>query len=349
MAKQLEVINLVRSRIRHGDYLLNGVPGERRLAEEAGVSHMTARKAVQTLIDEGLLSRSTGGRLQVVRPEAHRDMSPRQLAVLIPNFHSSVFEMMLGEIKNACQAYRMNVRPVHYVHWNDQIVQNALDAFDGVMFIPLATPMPDRVLRQVSNAKCPVVCLMRDMSEHGIPSLIKTPVHWMDRLLEHLHGLGHQRIDCLNTQPVESVIEERLEHWQNWCQKNKVDGLIYNQPVQSFQMPAELAYEVVDSMIQSRQPLMSALLCTTMNVAMGAIRAFEDHGIKVGKDVAVATITGEGWERWTIPRITSLQWVDTTPQMARCVDWIVKGGGDWPGDKCLMPSDPVLFIGDSTG
>lgn len=349
MAKQHDVINLVRARIRHGDYLLNGVPAERRLAEETGVSHMTARKAILTLIEEGVLTRNAGGRLQIARSNNSQNMTARQLAVLIPNFHSSVFEMLLGEIENTCQAYGMHVRQVHYVHWDDQVVQNALDAFDGVLLIPLASEMPPRVRQCFIKARCPFVSLMADMSEFGIPSLVKTPVHWMDKLLDHLHGLGHQRIDCLNTQPVETVIEQRLEHWQKWCKKNKVEGLIYNHPVESFQVPAELSYDIIDRMIQSKQPLMPALLCTTMNCAMGAIRAFEDHDIKVGKDVAVATVSGEGWGRWTIPRITSLQWGDTTAHMARCIDWIVKGGGPWEGELYLTPTDPLLLIGDSTG
>ena len=50
-AKFQRVVAVLERRIRRGDYLLRPLPGERRIAEETGVSHMTARKAVRALLD----------------------------------------------------------------------------------------------------------------------------------------------------------------------------------------------------------------------------------------------------------------------------------------------------------
>ena len=51
-----DVMSVIERRIRQGDYVLTPIPGERKIAEETGVSHMTARKAVR-----GLLDRREGG------------------------------------------------------------------------------------------------------------------------------------------------------------------------------------------------------------------------------------------------------------------------------------------------
>ena len=51
-AKYTEVMSVIKRRIREGDYLLDNIPGERKIAEETGVSYMTARRAVQELLDE---------------------------------------------------------------------------------------------------------------------------------------------------------------------------------------------------------------------------------------------------------------------------------------------------------
>src|SRR5678809_1782789 len=59
------VMSVIERRIRQGDYLLNPIPGERKIAEETGVSHMTARKAVRGLLDRKVLIRRPNGSLDI--------------------------------------------------------------------------------------------------------------------------------------------------------------------------------------------------------------------------------------------------------------------------------------------
>ncbi len=56
-SKYNEVMSVIKRRIREGDYFVDNIPGERRLAEETGVSYMTARRAVQQLLEEKVLIR----------------------------------------------------------------------------------------------------------------------------------------------------------------------------------------------------------------------------------------------------------------------------------------------------
>ena len=67
MGKYLDVANRLSHRILAGDYHFQPVPAERELALEVGVSHLTARKAIQKLLNEGLLCRMENGRLAVPR------------------------------------------------------------------------------------------------------------------------------------------------------------------------------------------------------------------------------------------------------------------------------------------
>ena len=60
-----KVMSVIEQRIRQGDYVLNPIPGERKIAEETGVSHMTARKAVRGLLERKLLIRRPNGLLDV--------------------------------------------------------------------------------------------------------------------------------------------------------------------------------------------------------------------------------------------------------------------------------------------
>ena len=55
-----DVMAVIERRIAAGDYMLKDLPGERRLADEVGVSYMTARKAVQALLEKKVLTRRCG-------------------------------------------------------------------------------------------------------------------------------------------------------------------------------------------------------------------------------------------------------------------------------------------------
>lgn len=52
-AKYLEIAEAVKRQIRNGDYLMDKVPSERKLAEAYAVSYMTARRTVQQLVADG--------------------------------------------------------------------------------------------------------------------------------------------------------------------------------------------------------------------------------------------------------------------------------------------------------
>ena len=55
-------MSVIKRRIREGDYFVDSIPGERRIAEETGVSYMTARRAVQQLLEEKVLIRQARAR-----------------------------------------------------------------------------------------------------------------------------------------------------------------------------------------------------------------------------------------------------------------------------------------------
>ena len=64
-AKYLQITESIKRQIRNGDYLIEKVPSERKLADSFGVSYMTARRAVQQLIEDRFFLRCENGRLAI--------------------------------------------------------------------------------------------------------------------------------------------------------------------------------------------------------------------------------------------------------------------------------------------
>src|SRR5690606_12472220 len=95
---------------------------------------------------------------------------------------------------------RTNVRKVDFVHWDDPVIMEAMDAFDGVLLLPGSEPLPDAIRKRLLQHKTRLAVLDTDWTGLGFRSINLTPVHQTEDLLEHLASLGHQRIACFNTQ-----------------------------------------------------------------------------------------------------------------------------------------------------
>src|SRR5580704_16133076 len=130
-----DVMSVIERRIRQGDYLLRPIPSERKIAEETGVSHMTARKAVRVLLDRNVLIRQSNGALGI-SPSYHADVRPAQVLLLYPAFPSAYLTALCQEVSTAGEQHGLKTRAVPYVHWDDPVVVTAVNNRSGVIIIP---------------------------------------------------------------------------------------------------------------------------------------------------------------------------------------------------------------------
>src|SRR5690606_10985720 len=76
-------IEMIRRRVVHADHAAYRLPGERGLAVELGLSRQTVRRAINQLVDEGLLQRGPTGRLGVRRGSPDDGADPRPLVAFL--------------------------------------------------------------------------------------------------------------------------------------------------------------------------------------------------------------------------------------------------------------------------
>jgi LacI family transcriptional regulator len=346
MGSYLSVVELITKRVRQGDYALSGLPGERELAADSGVSYMTARKAVRRLIEDGVLVRHANGRVEVNR--LHEGKRRLSLAFLAPTFASADIERWRLSLDRAAQAHGAHVRPVLYVHWDDPLVLDSLTGFDGVFLVPINEAVPDRLRDRFAARSCPLVVLDEDWSHLGIPSISLFPPALCHRLLEHFVALGRTRIDCLNVQPESAVIAQRIAAWRAWVAAHGCTGELINAPIAPYVRPLGAAYEAMRRALAGTRPPAPALLAVTLPAAVGAIRALHERGFAAGRDVVVGAINGEEAAAYQVPSITALEAPDAEPYFARCLAWMAAGGGPWTGPLLMRPDEVPLAIREST-
>jgi len=343
-AEELEA--LLERRIQRGDYSLLRFPSERALAVESEVSHMTARKAVLSLLDKGLLRRMPNGRLEA----SSSGSSGRKLAaLLVPAYPAAATLRWQGLLSRALYKVNCGLRLVDYAHWEDPALLETIENFDGTFLFCMPHKIPDAVERRIVEAKAPIVSLEFDLSHMGIPSLMPFPASVARKLLDHLRSLGHRRIDCLNTQPTDRPSMDRIAQWRVWLASHGLAGELIDEPAQPFEHSFEKAANVIGSMLEDGSFKASALLCVTEGAAIGASRAFASHGWKVGKDVSVCGVNNESLSPFLTPSISCAELPDIQGELTLCAKYMREGKGSWQGPLLMESAKVSLFKGESTG
>jgi hypothetical protein len=312
-------------------------------------SPMTVRKAFSHLMKKGLLVRQSNKRLAVNQKDytTQKQLRIALLGFPYPNPYLEQWNLWLSQMAAEKHFF---FRSVGYCHWDDTVILDTLEGFDGVFLFPISEEIPGYLIDQFHRIGRPLVIFGRDMTPFGIPTLRLTPPEMVQRLLDHVGSLGHKHIHCLNTQPVDEVIRHRIEQWQLWMAAHGQGGRLIDEPVKSYSSAIEQSYQTAKRILAGGDSLATAIFCTTSEVAVGAMRAIQDQGLRVGKDISVCAAEDDAGRAPYLPvSLTCLQDRDPKPYLSVCVEWMLRGGKNWVGPMLVQPADAMVFAGESTG
>jgi DNA-binding LacI/PurR family transcriptional regulator len=338
-------MSIIERRIRQGDYLLNPIPGERKIAGETGVSHMTARKAVRELLDRKVLIRRPNGSLDIY-PGYQADAGSSHLLLLYPAYASTHLTDLRQIVSEAAEQYGLNMRPVQYVHWDDPVVATAVTNRAGLILIPGSVDVPDHLLPALRSSKC--VSLDLDLSAHEVPSIRLFPDAHIVKVFDHLRELGHRRIDCISTQYHNPEIDRRIRLWREWCEGYGIAGELLENQTRSFGDATPAAYEVMGKLLDEGPLKSAAFVGTTFPAAVGAMRACWERGLVVGRDVSICAVNVEWPAKFMTPAVTGLVTPNLSKLLRRCFDWFTSDQ-EWIGSKRLEPNRASFTEGESVG
>ncbi|MEI8340005.1 MAG: GntR family transcriptional regulator [Verrucomicrobiota bacterium] len=341
-----KVANLVRRRILHGSYALKSIPSERQMAEEIGVNFMSVRRGLKLLEQGGLIQRNAKGRIEIKRAK-QGNKKHFNIGLLMPTSSSAAMGVWRVTIEKACADLPCNIRPVLFLHWDDPILSRAIDGFDGIFLSPIPHPLPESLAERIRPPGNPVVVIDHDFTNHGIPSIQIFPPIFIHNLLDHLKKLGHSKIGCLNTQPDNSEIRERINQWRYWKESHQFSGQLADHPVLPHDNPILQAHRVMTAILAGERSE-TAWFCTTTPTALGAMSAMLDHQLQPGRDLAICAANGEGIARMLNPPLTALESQTPAPFITRSLEWMMRGGQNWRGPLLMRPKEVPLVIRAST-
>lgn len=346
-AKYIEIAEIIRCRILRGDYVVSPFPGQPTLAKELGVSYLTARKAVERLIQQGILSREYNGRVKIVEQASSAGKSPLNIAFLAPP--TVVSWDWMPALQQIIELRGGSVRLIPYLDWNDQNVYDAVGGqYDGTFIIPQDN-IPRLALDLMIENRHRVVTLFQDLTEHGIPCIDQTPEKGVFRLIEYLISLGHTRIDCLNAEPHNLQIERYINDWRNALHRSNVKGTLHDISIESHYDSALHTYHKTKKLLTQGNWDATAVFSTSVRSVQGLYRAAHEHGMQIGKDLSVCAIGSYEYAQIMTPSLTCEKNPERAPFISKGLDWILSGGSNWSGPLHICPQDAEVFKGESTG
>ena len=203
----------------------------------------------------------------------------------------------------------------------------------------------DMLLREAPPL--PTVAVAGHRAFPGVTNIILDHNHAVEAALTHLKELGHQDIAFMKGQPDSSDSEDR---WRAIC---KVAGDLHIpiRPELTVQIDIDdptpqLGYPFAKQLLARKAPF-TALFAYNDLSALGAIRAFQEAGVRVPEDVSIVGFDDIQGAAYNTPSLTTVR--QPLKRMgniaAQTLLERIEGQTDYPGEIAI---EPELVVREST-
>lgn len=268
--------------------------------------------------------REVAGRLRYVPHGGARSLITSKtdtLGVLLPDLYGEFFSEVIRGMDDTAQRHGFHLI-ISRAHATRHGIETAIRAMRGRVDGVVAMS-PDLDAESLLNvpATLPVVFLCSAPRGKEIDSLIIDNCRGARSMVKHLIGLGHQRIAIIKGAPRNHDAAERLRGYR---QALRDDGL---KPERSLELEGgftEAGGYAAALQILELDPRPTAVFAANDSMAIGALSAFRESGLRVPEDIAVAGFDDIPLARYMDPPLSSVR-VPIWDLGARAVEMLLHG------------------------
>jgi len=281
------------------------------VAREAGVSVATVSRVFN---DSGRVNEDTRRRVRAVAEKLRfwpngvaRSLimsRTHAIGVLLPDLHGEFFSEVIRGVDLAARREGLHVL-VSSSHSDTRELVAALRAMRGrIDGLIIMTPEPESIPAIRANAwDCPVVLLGPGGETHDFDTVALANYEGAYAVVRHLQRLGHRRIATLTGPPGNRDAQQRLEGYRAAMREGGVAHTRGLEVRGDFTEPA--GYQGAQAVLKMK-PLPSALFVANDVMAVGALGAFREAGLRLPRDMAVAGFDDIALARHLTPPLTTV-------------------------------------------
>ena len=330
------------------------IPSEREFMLKHDVSRTTVRRAVQILVDEGLVERRAGSGTYVKTTEARiRTTAPAMgsiLCLIIPTFANPLYADVIDGIERAARGsgYDLISSQSEYqlATENAKLFAMARDpSIQGAIVVPSSVDRPTAGAIGFVREKKPLVYLGRwpnDLEADGVR------IDYDDAAriaVRHLVKLGHRRIAYVEGAPKLAGFS-MLPAYRDAL---AAAGIAPNRSLARIRdEPSEEAGQRAIATLVAEDVSFSAVFVRNDVTAIGVVRGLREAGLRVPTDVSVVSVNDSVIARSMDPALTS---VNVQPQTLGSLSFRLLSdriSGVYVGPPIYLTLRPTLSVYGST-
>jgi LacI family transcriptional regulator len=325
------------------------------IAREVGVSKMTVSRAIN---NHPLISTETRERILAVarrlnyQPNQYARALVTQRSHLIGVIVPDLMNLYFAEVTRAVEAV---ARPAGFqllICSSDENatremseVEALLHRTDGLIVCSVLAPTEAKTYRRLVKDGAKIVLVDRTMEDVSCPSVVTDNVQVGRMATEHLIALGHRRIGHLRGDR-SSVSEDRLDGYR---QALATHGLRFDKSlVHECGLLEVEGYRVMRAWLRDgRVP--AAIFAVNDPAAIGAMKALEEAGLRVGVDVALIGAGNLHYGEMLRVPLSTISWSRSQmgERAAQLLFQAINGAVPSRSHNVILP--PELVIRDSCG
>jgi len=232
----------------------------------------------------------------------------RQLSLMLNDISNPFYGEIVMGFENAAMSkgYFVNVC-TGYKNLNSYFDNYVARRIDGVFIVAIPPKFEIGKLYDLVNNGARVVISGNTNADLKWVSAIECDyMNAMRKAVDHLRGLGHERIAYLSGLRSEDCFDQRIEGYKcamEEAQLTCAEELLMEGKTRSTNL--QDGFELTRELLTSGRKFTS-IICTNDLMAMGSIAALEDFGLRVPDDVSVIGFDDNVFSQFWRPSITSM-------------------------------------------
>lgn len=289
----LQIADHIKKKIAGGEYKIGEkLPSQRQLSEFYGVSSITIRKAISSLVHDGVLYSRVGKGLYVARKTPPADLSRhKSIGLVLNEIKNPFFSLILHGIEQKLSENGFNLlfsNSSNKLEKEEKHIQHFIElGVDGLIVASLTHIFrASNLIRNLLRDGFPVVMISFILDEdvyyvgtdHQRGAFLAT---------EHLIQLGHSRVAYIGGEEGSLLSKVREKGFRQALLKHNLsieEKHIFHSPL--FRQDYQSGYIVGSNFVHLSEKPTGVFVYKDM-VAIGFEQALLDKGLRVPEDVAI--------------------------------------------------------------
>ncbi len=291
-------------------------PNLKELAASLGISVSTVSRVLSGRAEQNRIAPATrelvlaaAAKFGVLVDQSARGLRLRQtltIGLLIPDIANPFFASLACSVEKAARAGGYTVLLCDSRE-STEIERETADLLharrvDGLILAPVGETYQHLLPLQQSGI--PIVLVDRVFPQWDVPSVVADSFGGARMAVDHLVAHGHRRIGCVQGLAASYSNIERLRGFRAGL--NAAGIRFEPQLLSGTDFTAEGGYHAAMELCRNPETRPTALFTLGNLLALGAMRAIHECGLKVPSDVSVVSFDEQPWAEFLSPSLTTI-------------------------------------------